>query len=83
MDFAVGASLQQKHGDVWKPCAYFSKKLSDPETRYPTHERELYTLILAVKEWCHYLIGPFYIEVDHEQLEKFDKQPNLSLQQVR
>ena len=43
----------------------------------------MYALILAVKEWRHYLIGPFYIEVDHEQLEKFDKQPNLSSQQAQ
>ena len=57
---------------------YFSKKLSDAETCYPTHEHKLYALILTVKEWHYYLIGPFYIEVDHEKLEKFNKQPNLS-----
>ena len=82
-DFAIGASLQQLYGDDWRPCAYLSKKLSDAKKKYQVHERELYALILALKEWRHYLSGKFVIQVDHKPLVEFYKQPNLSGRQAR
>lgn len=39
-DVAVGAVLQQDHGDGLQPIAYFSRKLSSSERNYPVHERE-------------------------------------------
>ena len=82
-DFAIGAALLQQHEGKWLPCAYLSKKLSDAEIKYEVHERELYALILALKEWRHYLSGKFIVQVDHEPLVHFYKQSNLSGRQAR
>ena len=43
----LGAVLMQ-HGKV---VAYASWKLKDYETRYPTHDLELATIIFALKIW--------------------------------
>ena len=50
---------------------------------YPTHEQELLALVLALKEWKHYLMGPFIAETDHERLTSIFTQSNLSGRQAR
>ena len=46
-DYAIGATLYQKHDQRKHPIAFFSKKLSDIETRYPIHDKELYAIVEA------------------------------------
>ena len=40
-DIAIGAVLEQRVGQVWKPLAFFSKQLRTPELKYSTFDREL------------------------------------------
>jgi hypothetical protein len=43
---ALGGVLEQEEQGVWRPVAYYSRKLTPAETRYTTREREC----LAVKQ---------------------------------
>ena len=38
-----------------RPVAFKSKKLSDVERRWPTHEKELWAVVHCLKLWQHYL----------------------------
>ena len=46
---AVGAVLEQKHGDVWHSVEYFSKRLNETESRYCATEHEMLGCILAME----------------------------------
>jgi hypothetical protein len=82
--FAVGAVLQQDHGQGLQPVAYLSKKMLPAETRYPVHEQELLAIVHACQSWRHYLLGtPFRIMTDHKSLQHFLTQPMLSGRQAR
>ena len=77
---AVGAVLLQEG----RPVAFESKKLSPSQRNWPTHEKELYTVVHALKAWRYYLYGAeFYVDVDHDILKYFCKQPDLSGRQAR
>ena len=68
-NYAIGAVLQQKEDDAWRPIAFFSKKLSDTESRYSTFGRELLAAYAAVRHFRHLLEGrPFHILTDHKPL---------------
>ncbi|UYV71990.1 K02A2.6-like, partial [Cordylochernes scorpioides] len=66
---AVGACLQQEVQGVVKPVAYYSKRLSGPETRYSTIEKEAYAVVLALQHFKHLIAGSS-IEVltDHKPI---------------
>ena len=67
-----------------RPVAFESKKLSPSERNWPTHEKELYAIVHALKAWRHYLYGAeFYVDVDHDTLKYICKQPDLSGRQAR
>ncbi|MCX6040304.1 MAG: RNase H-like domain-containing protein [Caldilinea sp.] len=82
---AVGAALMQDHGSGPVPVAYYSKTLSATERRWTVHERELYAIVLACKEWRHFLVGNAgtTVNTDHRSLEFLQTQPNLSAKQAR
>lgn len=83
-DTGIGANLVQDHGAGWQPVAYDSRKLSDPEQRYPTHEKELLAIVHAFKNWAHYLHSrDFTVFTDHRPLRHIQTQPNLSRRQAR
>ena len=46
---AVGAVLEQQHGNVWHPVEYYSKRLNDTESRYNATEHEILGCILAME----------------------------------
>jgi hypothetical protein len=84
--FAVGAVIQQQQDESkgLQPIAFLSKKLSTAETKYPIHEQELLAIILALKEWRHYLYGNhFTVITDHHSLQYLQSQPHLSPRQTR
>lgn len=52
------------------PIAYISKVLSPKHQASSAYERELYTILFAVKKWHHYLQGKhFTILTDHHSLK--------------
>lgn len=66
---AIGAVLEQLEHDIWKPVGFFSRKLSDTETRYSTYDRELLAIFAAVQHFHHLLEGrQFTIKTDHKPL---------------
>ena len=86
-DFATGAVLQQDFGKGLQPIAYLSHKMSDAETRYPTHDKEMLAIVNMLGEWRTYLQGrqPFTIRVltDHNSLQYFMTQQSMSARQSR
>jgi len=82
--YAVGATLSQDQGRGLQPIAFLSKKMLSAERKYPVHEQELLAVILALKEWRHYLYGTkFRICTDHQSLTYVTSQPHLSARQSR
>ena len=54
---AIGAVLEQWHGDVWHPVEYFLKRLNDTEPMYSETECGMLGSILAIEHWHLYLVG--------------------------
>jgi len=79
-DFAIGGVIVQDG----RPVAFESKKLSETERRWPTHEKEMWAVIHYLKTWGHY-IGSKDVAVwtDNVTLKYFSTQPKLSSKQVR
>jgi hypothetical protein len=48
-DYAIGAILTQ-HGH---PVAYHSERLSDTVQKYPTYDKEMYSIVQACRQWKH------------------------------
>lgn len=58
--------------------AYESKKLDRAHQNYFAYEHELYAIILALKQWHHYLYGEqFAIVCDHESIKRFPNKMDL------
>ena len=83
-DFAIGAMLSQVWEDGEHLIAYESRKPNAAEMNYLTHERELLSIIHALRQWRYHLLGkPFTIVSDHHSLKYLMTQPNLSKRQAR
>lgn len=68
-DFAVGAVISQGNIPYDKPIHYFSRTLSETQTRYSTIEKELLAIVWAIENFRHYLYGrQFLIVTDHKPL---------------
>jgi hypothetical protein len=52
-DYAVGAFLTQ-HGH---PVAYHSETLSDTVYKYPTYDKEMYSIVQSCRQWRNYILG--------------------------
>ena len=82
---AVGAALMQAdEKDNRHVVAFVSKKFSEAEQRWPTHERELFGFVHAFKKWRHYLHGSSVrLEGDHKPLTWIKTQKTLTGKQAR
>jgi hypothetical protein len=79
-DFAIGGVLVQEGRLV----AFESKKLSETERRWPTHEKEMWVVIHCLKTWGHYIGSKdVVVWIDNVTLKYFATQPKLSSKQVR
>ena len=73
-DYAVGAVLTQ-HGH---PVAYHSATLSDTVRKYPTYDKEMYSIVQACRQWKHYILGKeTVIHTDHKPLQFVQTQGKL------
>jgi cleavage and polyadenylation specificity factor subunit 1 len=64
----MGAVLQQRVQDIWRPLAFFSRKLS-PAQKYSAYDRELLAIYEAVRHFRHMLEARhFTILTDHKPL---------------
>jgi RNase H-like domain found in reverse transcriptase len=83
-NFGIGGVLEQECEDGTHPVAYVSRKLHDVERNYPTHDRELLTIVHVVKDLRCYLHGSSFVtRTDHHPLHYLQTQPHLSKRQVR
>jgi hypothetical protein len=61
--------MQQKAGDHWQPLGFFSRKLTDTESRYSTFDHELLAAHAAIKHFRHFREGrAFQLWTDHKPL---------------
>ena len=85
-DCAVGAVLlQEDELGVDRPVAYFSKKLSPPQTRYSTIEKEALSIVLALQHFQYYLTTsqPTLILTDHKPLIYISTLSNVNRRLMR
>lgn len=68
-DFAMGAVLEQKFPEGWKPLAFFSRKFTPTQAKYSAYDCELIAIYESVKFFRHFLEGRnFKIYTDHKPL---------------
>ncbi|BHF83062.1 Bis(5'-adenosyl)-triphosphatase enpp4 [Sparganum proliferum] len=66
-NFAIGAALQQQTPTGAQPLAFYSAKVTPPQTRCSTFGRELLAIYLAIKHFRNYIEGrDFCIYTDHK-----------------
>jgi len=81
---AAGAVLHQLVNGQHQPLEFFSTKFSSTEQRYSTFDRELLSIVLAVKHFKHFLVAkPFIIRTDHKPLVNMMTMKNPSPRQQR
>jgi hypothetical protein len=58
-DYAVGCSLEQvdEVTETRRPITCLSHTLNSAERSYPTHERELLAIVIALRPWRQFLLG--------------------------
>ena len=79
-DLAYGAVLMQNN----HPVAYDSKKFSEIEKRWPTHEKEMLAIVKSLHKWRHLVQDkPTTVFTDNISLQYFLSQPKLSPKQAR
>jgi hypothetical protein len=65
----ISGVMQQKLGTHWRPLEFFSRKLTDTESRYSTFNCELVATQAAIKHFHHFCKGrSFQLWTDHKPL---------------
>jgi hypothetical protein len=81
-----GVILQLCNDRLYHPVALQSKSLTGAEHNYNMHSREMYAIIQALEDWCHFLKGlpeTFEIWTNHANLQYWTKAQNLTQCQSR
>ena len=66
LDYVLGAIVTQ----YGHPVAYHSEVLSDAIHKYPTYDKEMYSIVQACQKWKHYILGKeTIIHIDHKPLQ--------------
>jgi hypothetical protein len=84
--WCLGAALSQLDTDgIWRPRAFFSKKLTPSECNYEIYDKEMLAIIRSLEEWDAELrsVAEFEIFTDHKNLEYFMTTRKLSERQMR
>lgn len=65
----IGAVLQQREMNSWKPLGFYSNKLSEAQQRYSTYDRELLAIYQAIKHFRPLIEGrPLSVYTDHKPI---------------
>ena len=83
---AQSAVLEQEdtNGDR-HPCAFLSQTMNSAEQKYQVYDRELLSILRALRAWQHYIQGsssPVTIFSDHLNLTYYRKPQRLSGRQA-
>jgi hypothetical protein len=64
-DYVVGTILTYHE----HPMAYHSETLSDSIHKYPTYDKEMYSIVQAYRQWKHYILGKeMIIHTEHKPM---------------
>jgi len=73
-DYAIGVVLTQ-HGNL---VAYHSEPLLETVWKYPTYDKEIYSVVQACRQWKHYILGKeTVIHKHHRPLQFIQTQGKL------
>ena len=65
----LGACIEHKIVQIWKPIAFASLFLNNLESRYSTNELELLAVVWSLEHFKYYLYGTeFILQTDHQAL---------------
>ena len=80
-----GVLLQKEDNNVLHPIAYFSKKLSPCQSRYPAIEKELLAIVMTLKHFEVYIgnKGTTVVLTDHNPLKYLYKVKNSNRRLMR
>ena len=74
LDYVVGIVLTQ----LGHPMAYHSETLSYAVRKYPTYDKDMYSILQACRECKHYILGKAtVIHTDHKLLQLIQTQGKL------
>jgi len=86
-NYTTGEVLSMKCSDkLWRPVAFLSKSLSNTESNYKIHNKEMLAVVRCLEVWKHFLEGTtikFKIWIDHKNLKYFMKAQKLNRRQAR
>jgi RNase H-like domain found in reverse transcriptase len=76
------------HGDVLRPVAFFSKKMSPAELNYQIYDKELLAIVRSFEIWQPEVASvapenPVKVYTDHRNLGYFMKNQKLTRRQAR
>ncbi len=84
-DWCINEILLQLMNNVWRPCAYYSKKNAPAECNYEIYDKEMLIIIQCLKKWDAELrsVSSFQIHMNHKNLKYFMTVRKLTEQQMR
>ena len=72
----LGALIEQKFGEEWKPIGYASRSLNESEKQYAQIEKEILSIVYGCDKFHEYLYGyQFIIHNDHKPLSSILAKP--------
>ncbi len=83
--WCIDEILLQLMNDVWRLCAYYSKKNASAECNYEIYDKEMLIIIWCLKEWDAELrsVSSFQICTNHKNLKYFMTVKKLTERQIR
>ncbi len=83
--WCIGEILLQLMNNVWRLCAYYSKKNASAECNYKIYDKEMLIIIQCLKEWNAELrsVSSFQICMNHKNLKYFITVKKLTEWQMR
>jgi len=83
--WCIDETLLQLINNVWRLCAYYSKKNASAECNYEIYNKEMLIIIQCLKEWDAELrsVSSFQICTDHKNLKYFMTVKKLTEWQMR